>query len=135
MQAETIIDKGEFIGGGQFSPDGKSILFTGSPESFDGIGKNVDEGQIPSMIDTQLYLMNLSNKKVRPLTKDFDPNVQSVEWSKADGNIYFTAEDKDCVHLFQLNPKSGKFQLLKTPEEYIKSFSLAGAATEMAFSG
>lgn len=135
LQAETIIDKGEFIGGGQFSPDGKSILFTGSPESFDGIGKNVDEGQIPSMIDTQLYLMNLSDKKVRPLTKDFDPNVQSVEWSKADGNIYFTAEDKDCVHLFQLNPKSGKFALLKTPEEYIKSFSLAGAATEMAFSG
>ena len=135
LQAESIIDKGEFIGGGQFSPDGKSILFTGSPESFDGIGKNVDEGQIPSMIDTQLYLMNLSDKKVRPLTKDFDPNVQSVEWSKADGNIYFTAEDKDCVHLFQLNPKSGKFQLLKTPEEYIKSFSLAGAATEMAFSG
>ena len=79
--------------------------------------------------------MNLSDKKVRPLTKDFDPNVQSVEWSKADGNIYFTAEDKDCVHLFQLNPKSGKFALLKTPEEYIKSFSLAGAATEMAFSG
>ena len=42
-------------------------------------------------------------------------NVQSVEWSKVDGNIYFTAEDKDCVHLFQFNPKSGKFTLLKTP--------------------
>ena len=87
------------------------------------------------MIDTQLYLMTLSDKKVRPLTKDFNPNVQSTEWSKVDGNIYFTAEDKDCVHLFQLNPKSGKFTLLKTPEEYIKSFSLASSAAEMAFSG
>ena len=135
MSVETLIEKGEFLNSAQFSPDGKSILVTGSPEAFNGIGKNVEEGQTPSMIDTQLYLMTLSDKKVRPLTRDFNPNVQSVEWSKVDGNIYFTAEDKDCVHLFQFNPKSGKFTLLKTPEEYIKSFSLASSAAEMAFSG
>lgn len=135
MSIETLIEKGEFLNSAQFSPDGKSILVSASPEAFNGIGKNVEEGQTPSMIDTQLYLMTLSDKKVRPLTRDFNPNVQSVEWSKVDGNIYFTAEDKDCVHLFQFNPKSGKFTLLKTPEEYIKSFSLASSAAEMAFSG
>lgn len=135
MSVETLIEKGEFLNSAQFSPDGKSILVSASPEAFNGIGKNVEEGQTPSMIDTQLYLMTLSDKKVRPLTRDFNPNVQSVDWSKADGNIYFTAEDKDFVHLFQLNPKSGKFTLLKTPEEYIKSFSLASSAAEMAFSG
>lgn len=135
MSVETLIEKGEFLNSAQFSPDGKSILVSASPEAFNGIGKNVEEGQTPSMIDTQLYLMTLADKKVRALTKDFNPNVQSVEWSKVDGNIYFTAEDKDCVHLFQLNPKSGKFTLLKTPEEYIKSFSLASSAAEMAFSG
>lgn len=134
-KVETLIEKGEFLNSAQFSPDGKSILVSASPEAFNGIGKNVEEGQTPSMIDTQLYLMTLSDKKVRPLTRDFNPNVLSTEWSKVDGNIYFTAEDKDCVHLFQLNPKSGKFTLLKTPEEYIKSFSLASSATEMAFSG
>lgn len=135
MSVETLIEKGEFLNSAQFSPDGKSILVSASPEAFNGIGKNVEEGQTPSMIDTQLYLMTLADKKVRPLTRDFNPNVLSTEWSKADGNIYFTAEDKDCVHLFQLNPKSGKFTLLKTPEEYIKSFSLASSAAEMAFSG
>ena len=134
-KVETLIEKGEFLNSAQFSPDGKSILVSASPEAFNGIGKNVEEGQTPSMIDTQLYLMTLADKKVRPLTRDFNPNVQSTEWSKVDGNIYFTAEDKDCVHLFQLNPKSGKFTLLKTPEEYIKSFSLASSAAEMAFSG
>lgn len=135
MSVETLIEKGEFLNSAQFSPDGKSILVSASPEAFNGIGKNVEEGQTPSMIDTQLYLMTLSDKKVRPLTRDFNPNVLSTEWSKVDGNIYFTSEDKDCVHLFQLNPKSGKFTLLKTPEEYIKSFSLASSAAEMAFSG
>ena len=135
LQAETLVDKDGFVSGAYFSPDGKSVLLTGSPEAFDGIGKNVEEGQTPSMIDTQLYLMSLADKKVRPLTKDFNPNVQSVEWSKGDGNVYFSAEDKDCVHLFQLNPKSGKFTLIQSPEEYIKSFSVATASGEMAFSG
>lgn len=134
-KVETLIEKGEFLNSAQFSPDGKSILVSASPEAFNGIGKNVEEGQTPSMIDTQLYLMTLADKKVRALTRDFNPNVLSTEWSKVDGNIYFTAEDKDCVHLFQLNPKSGKFTLLKTPEEYIKSFSIASSAAEMAFSG
>ena len=135
LQADTLVDKDGFVSGAYFSPDGKSVLLTGSPEAFDGIGKNVDEGQTPSMIDTQLYLMSLADKKVRPLTKDFNPNVQSVEWSKGDGNIYFSAEDKDCVHLFQLNPKSGKFTLIQSPEEYVKSFSVATSSGEMAFSG
>ena len=138
LQAETLVDKGEFINSALFSPDGKSILVSASPEAFDGVGKNVEEGQIPSMIDTQLYLLSVTEKdaqQVRPLTKNFNPNVLDVAWSKVDGNIYFTAEDKDCVHLFQLNPKTGKFALLKSPEEYIKSFSLSSSAAEMAFSG
>ncbi len=135
LQAEPLVEKDGFVNGGQFSPDGKTLLVSGSPEAFDGIGKNVDEGQTPSMIDTQLYLLDIATKKVSPLTKDFNPNVQATAWSRADGNIYLSAEDKDCLHLFRLNPKSGKFSLVNTPEEYIKSFSLAANAPEMAFTG
>ncbi len=135
LQAETLVEKDGFVNGAQFSPDGKTILVSGSPEAFDGIGKNVDEGQTPSMIDTQLYLLDIASKKVSPLTKDFNPNVQATAWSRVDGNIYLTAEDKDCLHIFRLNPKSGKFTLVNTPEEYIKSFSLAANAPEMAFTG
>lgn len=94
MSVETLIEKGEFLNSAQFSPDGKSILVSASPEAFNGIGKNVEEGQTPSMIDTQLYLMTLSDKKVRPLTRDFNPNVQSTEWSKVDGNIYLQPKIK-----------------------------------------
>ena len=78
--------------------------------------------------------MTLSDKKVCPLTKDFNPNVQSVEWSKVDGNISILQQKIRLRAFFQLNPKSGKFTLLKTPEEYINSFSLASSAAEMAFS-
>ena len=135
LQAETLVDKGEFLNYGLFSPDGKSVLFCGTPEAFDGIGKNVDPGQTPSMTDNQLFLFTLADKKAKALTRDFDPSVSQAAWSRADGNIYLQAEDKDCVHLFQLNPQTGKTRLITTPEELIEGFSLASSTTEMAFYG
>lgn len=135
LRADTLVDKGAFVGSALFAPDGGSVLFTGSPEAFDGIGSNVEQGQTPSMIDTQLYLMTIADRKVRPLTHDFNPNVLNVVWSEADGNVYFTAEDKDCVHLFRLEPKTGAIRRIDTPEEYIKSFSLASRSPMMAFTG
>lgn len=135
LACELLVDKEGFLGGASFSPDGKKLLLVGSPEAFGGIGKNVDEGQTPSMIDTQLYLMTLADKSVKPLTRDFNPNVQDVEWSRSDGYIYFTAEDKDCINLFRLNPSTGQFVRLQVPEENIKSFSVASVARRLVFSG
>ena len=48
-KVETLIEKGEFLNSAQFSPDGKSILVSASPEAFNGIGKNVEEGQTPTL--------------------------------------------------------------------------------------
>ncbi len=127
MAVDTLVDRDGFIGTGLFSPDGKQVALTGSPESLDGIGKNVPEGRVPSMIDTQIYIMNLADKSVKPMTKYFNPNVLSMEWSKADGQIYFTAEDRDRINLFRLNPADGKFTLIPLPEENIGSFSVPDA--------
>ena len=68
---------------------------------------------------------------MRPLTRDFDPSVQAHEWSLADGMIYFTAEDKDSVNLFQLNPLTGAFLEIALPEELVERFALANAAPAM----
>ena len=135
LETEKLVDGDGFLGGGTFSPDGSKILFQGSPECLGGVGKNVRKGQIPSMTDQQLYLMDIASRKVTPLTKKFDPCVQRVEWSRADGMIYFTAEDKDCIHLFRLDPKNGRFTLLPVPEEVIEGFSVSAAAPILACGG
>lgn len=108
LQAELLIDKDGFISGARFSPDGTQVLVSGSPESLGGIGKNVKEGQTPSMTDGQLYLLNIADKRVTPLTKDFNPSVQRAVWNKVDGQIYFTAENRDCYSLYRMNPADGK---------------------------
>ena len=125
-----VLNEG-FMGGCRFSPDGRQVLLSGSPEVFKGIGKNVREGQTPSMIDTQLFLMDISTRNIKPLTKNFNPNVSRYVWNRVDNQVYFTAEDKDSVNLFRLDPQTGKICRIALPEELVESFSLAADAPAM----
>ncbi len=135
LQTDTLVDRDGFIGRAFFSPDGKRVALTGSPESLGGIGKNLPEGRVPSMIDTQLYVMDLATKQVTPLTKDFNPSVDAAVWSAADGQIYISAEDRDCVNMFRINPDNGKVTRIPLPEENIERFSLPDAGRYMAVYG
>ena len=135
LETEILIEKDGFINGAQFSPNGKQILISGSPEALNGIGKNVKPDQIPSMYDYQLYLMNLEDKKVKPLTKDFNPAVSKYVWSKVDNQIYFNAENRDYISLYRLNPKDGKISQLQTSEDLVSNFSLASTAPILTYYG
>lgn len=135
MDVDTLVCKDGFISSARFSPDATEIVISGSPECLGGIGKNVKEGQTPSMIDQQLYIMSLADKKVRPVTKHFNPCVQNFTWNRGDGQIYFNAEDKDCINLFRLNPKNGNIIRINLPEEMVSSFDVADNARRLAFYG
>ena len=135
MDVDTLISKDGFISSARFSPDATEIVISGSPECLGGIGKNVKEGQTPSMIDQQLYIMAIADKKVRPVTKHFNPCVQNFTWNRGDGQIYFNAEDKDCINLFRLNPKNGNIIRINLPEEMVSSFDVADNARRLAFYG
>lgn len=124
MKADTLVSRDGFIGSASFSPDGSKVLLTGFPEALGGIGKNVPEGRIPSMTDTQLFVIDVKSKMATPLTREFNPSVQEVFWSRSDGKIYLTAEDRDRVSLFRIDPATGKTEELATPAEVIKGISL-----------
>ena len=135
MDVDTLVSKDGFISSARISPDATEIVISGSPECLGGIGKNVREGQTPSMIDQQLYIMAIADKKVRPVTKHFNPCVQNFTWNRGDGQIYFNAEDKDCINLFRLNPKNGNIIRINLPEEMVNSFDVANNARRLAFYG
>ena len=134
LETKKLLDKEDFLGFAKFSPDAKKIAITGTPEAFASIGKNVKEGQTPSMIDNQLYILDVASGDVKPLTKNFNPSIQSLEWS-SDGNIYFTAENRDLISLFRLNPDNGQFENLNSPEDVVSSFSIAANTPKMVYYG
>ncbi len=134
MKTDTIVARDGFIGGGIYSPDGTEILLSGSPESLGGIGNVVPEGRVPSMVDEQLYIRR-SNGSIEPLTRDFNPSVTTYKWSRADGQIYFMAENRDCVSLYRMNPKTGKIMQIPGTEELVRGFSLPRTGNMMAYIG
>ena len=135
LKVDTLVAEDGFLNSAQFSPDGKQIVVTASSEAFEGIGLNVKEGQTPNMYDYQMYLMDLADKKVTPVTKYFNPSVQRVVWNKVDGKIYFTAENRDYVSLYSMNPADGKIQQVETKEDLVKGLSLSANASLLAYYG
>ncbi|MDE6400661.1 MAG: S9 family peptidase, partial [Muribaculaceae bacterium] len=135
MSVDTIVVSDGFIGQAKFSPDAGKVIVAGSPEALGGIGKNLPEGRIPSMVDNQLFLIDIASGDIRPLTRDFNPSVSGFSWSRADGMVYFNAEDRDKVNLFRLDPASGKTTRINVPEENVGGFSVADNGRTMIWYG
>lgn len=135
LRADTLVASDGFLSGACFSPDGCQVLLAGSPEALSGVALDLPDGQIPSMVETELSLMDLATRRVVPLTRRFSPSVLQYAWSKADGQIYLTAEERDLYSLFRLDPSSGCATRIDLPEEMVTAFSPASSARLMAWYG
>ncbi len=135
MRLDTLVDRDGFIGSAQYSPDGTKICIEGSPECLGGIGCVVPDSMTASMVDQQLYVMDIATRKIVPLTKTFDPMVANFDWHAADGKIYFTAEVCDSCALYRIDPSSGSIERLNQPEEVVGRWALADNAQTMVFVG
>ena len=132
---KQLIDKEGFIGTARLSPDGKSVALVATPESFGGIGKILPEGMTPSMTDNQLYVMDIEKGDITALTRDFHPSVESFAWNRNDGNIYFTAENRDLISLYRANPQTDRIENLGAQEENVFSFSTASSSPLLVYFG
>lgn len=134
LKVDTLLQREGFLGSCLFSPDASQVLFMGNPEAFNRIGCQLPADRTPSMTEYELFIYDLATKQVKPLTKDFDPNIDGgLTWSYADGNIYFYAECRDYVYVYQLNPKTGKITQMPCNGDYIYRLDMAEHAPVMAY--
>ena len=134
LKVDTLLQREGFLGSCQFSPDASQVLFMGNPEAFNRIGCQLPADRTPSMTEYELFIFDLATKQVKPLTKDFDPNIDGgLTWSYADGNIYFYAECRDYVYVYQLNPKTGKITQMPCNGDYVYRLDMAEHAPVMAY--
>ncbi len=129
---DTLVYESGFVNSAKYSPDSKQILFTGSAESFDGIGKNCGSHPIANDYDKQAYIMDLATREVDPITKDFDPSVNFLQWNAADKHIYFSTDDKDEVNIYRYNTTKKTFEQLPLQVSVIQRFSLPSQSAAMA---
>ena len=133
LKVDTILLAAEHLDMALFSPDGRRLLFRGNPEAFGRVGCELPDSVTPSMMENELFLYDLATKKVTPLTKNFNPSVNSVKWSRADGQVYFSAEDRDYVRLYQLNAQTGAIVQLEAQGDNVYRYSLADGAAAIGY--
>lgn len=127
-KVDSLLMDTTFVSSARFSPNGQQLLISASPASFGGIGSEVSVGQIPQGFDYRLYLYDISSKKTTPLLSKFAPSVGSYVWSRGDGMIYFSADDRMGRSLFRLNPQTKKVVKYSLPLSYIQNFTIAVGA-------
>jgi len=67
--------------------------------------------------------MDLSTRKIQPITKDFHPTVSPLQWNHGDGCIYFNTDDGDCKNIYRYSPKDGKFEKLNLETDVTSAFA------------
>ncbi|MBR6121204.1 MAG: S9 family peptidase [Prevotella sp.] len=132
-QVDTLLQCEGFLDDFSFTPDARKVLVKGNPEAFNRVGCQLPASVTPSMTESELFILDIASKQVTPLTKDFDPSVQSVRWSQADGLVYFSAEDRDYVRLYSLHPASGKISQLPVSGDNVYRFSVAAHAPVLGY--
>ena len=125
LRADTLVTWNSYVNRAAYSPDGGQLLVIGSPMAFDGIGKNCGGHPVANDFDTQAFIMDKATKKVSPITRDFNPTVDFLQWNRVDGCIYFNTTDEDCRHIYRYTPKTDSFEMLPLQEDVISSFDLA----------
>lgn len=137
LKADTLVRFGpQFVNSAEYSPDGTQVLFTGSPEAFDGIGRNCAPHPIANDFDVQMFIMDLADKSVKCITKEFNPSVETPVWNRADGKIYFSAQDGFDIPIYCYTPSTGKFDKLPVDVATVRSFDLpARSGHRLVYSG
>ncbi len=124
---DTIINDADgFVSNAIYSPDASRLFVVGGPDAFDRIGANHDPEPIANNFDNQGFIMTLSDRSVRPVTKDFDPSLEGTPvWNAVDNRIYFIGERGFFRDLYQLNPSDGKIVMLgKENLQTVRGFSI-----------
>jgi len=107
LSAEQLLDD-RWISGAEFSPDGKTLLLSGTPSAFDGLGRDLPDSVQANDYGGQLYLWSLLDREPVPLTRTFDPAVDHMEWCRADGLIYARCTDTQYADVYRLKPGKGE---------------------------
>lgn len=136
LQVDTVVSGDGFVNSAIFSPDASKVLINGTPEALGGVARNLPAGRTPSMTESELFVVSLADGKIDPITKDFDPSVNTAVWNSADGKIYLIAQDRDREPLFVYDPARRTFKDLSAGhEDMVQAVAVPRTGNTVAWKG
>jgi len=124
-----------FGGSVKYSPDGKQLLVIGSAMMFNGLGRNLPKKMIANDYDKQAYIFNISEKTAKTITKYFDPSIESAEWCRNDGLIYFKVEEKTYHNVYVYNIENESFTSIPTQIDNVMGMTKSANSSLLSYFG
>ena len=134
LEVDTIVPETGFLTSVSYSPDAKKVLVLGSAAIYDGIGAKTGKEPMVNDFDMQVYELNLADRKVRPLSIDFDPSIKQAEWA-SDGKIYILAEEGFENNLYSLDPSTLRYTRIPLSIETLRGISVSRDGSRIAYWG
>lgn len=135
MKVDTIVPPTGFLSSASYSPDGKQLLILGSAALFDGIGQRIGSHPIANDFDVQAFIMDRATGRVTPISADFDPNIKSTEWNRADGNIYMLVEEGFDQPVYAYNPAKHSYAKLPLDVDVVSAFDMGDRGSALSYHG
>lgn len=124
-----------FGGGGQFSPDGQSILFTGGPSMFGELGTNIPDGMTANDYDGQAYIYDLRTRSPRAISRDFDSSIEMAMWGADSNTIFMITTEKSFTTAWSHDVRRGNYTKLNTSTDVTGQFVVARNGRTAVYSG
>ncbi|MCB0275004.1 MAG: S9 family peptidase [Calditrichaeota bacterium] len=128
LKSELLFEDG-WVGSIDYSPDGQTLLISGSPRLFDGIGNTLGADKIPNDYDSQLYLYDLKTGKATAISRDFDPTINDAQWQKDGKAIIVNATDGQYNRLYRYQLAKKQYETIALPIDVLNSFDLSDGKT------
>ncbi len=119
----AVVLEDRWVDAVSYGPDRNTLLVTGSPSAFDGLGNTLPAGVTPNDYGGQLYLYDRGAGKATPLTRDLDTVVQGAVWHR-DGRIVAEVLDGQYVRL-AVGTRDGKWRALDAGVEVVGDWDAA----------
>ena len=114
-----------WIGEASWAPDSRRLLVIGGASAFGAKGNVLDDGVVPNDYDNQAYIFDTVSRSIQPISRSFQPSINSGFWHPRDRRIYFHVTDGTRESLASWR-ENGKFEILKMPVEVTHQVAWAG---------
>ena len=107
----------------------------GSPNSFGGVGNTLPNGRVGNGYEHELFRVNIPTGRVTPLTRDFDPSVDHVQYHAKGKAFYILADNGSRQSLYRLDVKTNKITQIDTKEDVVRGFGVASHGNTFYYFG